>query len=107
MPNDLLSKKRRLDTPKARTQQRARLRKTLFKKCHHYSMECDADVYMVLRLKGSGRIFTFQSDSTGGFSPSLRDLVRTPSQPESCYCKILSAAGVPLAETVEDDLKGL
>ena len=76
MPSDPLSKKRRLDTPKARSQQRARLRKTLFKKCHHYSIECDADVYMVLRLKGSGRIFTFQSDSTDGFSPSLRDLVR-------------------------------
>jgi hypothetical protein len=75
MPTGQLSKRRRLDTLKARRQQRARLRKTLFKKCHHYSIECDADVYIVLRLKGSGRIFTFQSDSTEGFCPSLQDLV--------------------------------
>lgn len=71
----LLKKCRRLDTPKAKRQQRCRLRKTLFKKCRQYSMECDADVYTVLRLRGSGHIFIFQSDPAQDFSPSLQDLV--------------------------------
>uniref|UniRef100_A0A093XCA2 MADS-box protein SVP n=1 Tax=Talaromyces marneffei PM1 TaxID=1077442 RepID=A0A093XCA2_TALMA len=74
MTADSSTKKRQLDTPRARSQQRGRLRKTLFKKGYIYSVECDADVYMVIRLRGTGRIFTFQSDSTEDFSPSLREL---------------------------------
>ncbi|QGA15971.1 hypothetical protein EYB26_003638 [Talaromyces marneffei] len=76
MTADPSSRKRQLDTPRARSQQRGRLRKTLFKKGYTYSVECDADVYMVIRLRGTGRIFTFQSDSTEAFSPSLRELER-------------------------------
>jgi hypothetical protein len=56
-------RKRRLDSQKAKRQQQGRRRKILFKKAYEYSLECDADVYISIRIKKNGRVFTFNSDS--------------------------------------------
>jgi hypothetical protein len=56
-------RKRRLDSQKAKRQQQGRRRKILFKKTYEYSLECDADVYISIRIKKNGRVFTFNSDS--------------------------------------------
>jgi hypothetical protein len=45
--------------------------KGLFKKSHEYSIECDPDVYVALLLRSTGQVFSFNPDSTDGFSPSL------------------------------------
>jgi hypothetical protein len=69
------AKKRRSITLRAKSQQRCRRRRGLFKKAHEYSIEYDPDVYVMLWLQKSGQIFTFNSDSTEEWSPSLRELV--------------------------------
>ena len=37
----------------------------LFKKAREYSLECGAYVYLAIKIKKNGRIFTFNSDSIG------------------------------------------
>ena len=69
-------RKRRLDTPRAKRQQRDRRRDTLFKKCCEYSLECHADVYISIRIRKDGRIFTFNSDSGGEWPISEAQMVR-------------------------------
>jgi len=57
-------RKRRLDTKRAKRQQQTRRKDNLFKKAREYSHECGAYVYLAIKIK-NGRIFTFNSDSTG------------------------------------------
>src|SRR5271163_2881442 len=57
--------KRRLDSPKAKRQQQDRRKASLVKKAYKYSLECDADVYMSIRIKKTGRVFTCNSCLTG------------------------------------------
>lgn len=73
-------RKRRLDTPRAKRQQRDRRRDTLFKKCCEYSLECCADVYISIRIRKDGRIFTFNSDSEGKWPISEAQMVRCDPQ---------------------------
>ncbi|OJJ52039.1 hypothetical protein ASPSYDRAFT_117831, partial [Aspergillus sydowii CBS 593.65] len=70
------AKSRRSDSPRARSQQKYRLRKTLFKNANKYGAECDADVCVILRTRGDGRTFVFNTDSFEKFLPILQDLVR-------------------------------
>ena len=57
--------RRRLDTKRAKRQQQIRRKDNLFKKALEYSLECDAYVYLAIKIKKNGQIFTFNSDSTG------------------------------------------
>jgi hypothetical protein len=42
-------------------QKARRRRNTLFKKASEYSSECDADIYLILRIKKSRKIFILTS----------------------------------------------
>jgi hypothetical protein len=68
-------RKRRLDTPKAKQQQRDRRKRSLMKKAYEYSRECDADVYISIRIHKNGQVFTFNSDSTGEWPRSEAEMV--------------------------------
>jgi hypothetical protein len=57
-------RRRRLDTKRAKRQQ-TRRKDNLFKKALEYSLECGAYVYLAIKIKKNGRIFTFNSDSAG------------------------------------------
>ena len=70
-----IAKKRRSDSKKARRQQQDRRKAGLFKKAYEYSFECDADVYVGIRVKRNGRIFTFNSDTTGEWPLSNIEMV--------------------------------
>jgi hypothetical protein len=71
-------RKRRLDSQKAKRQQQDRRKECLIKKAYEYSLECDADVYISIRIKKNGRVFTFNSDSTRGWPLSDAQIVRLP-----------------------------
>jgi hypothetical protein len=58
-------RKRRLDSHKAKRQQQDRRKESLVKKAYEYSLKCDADVYISIRIKKSERVFTFNSYLTG------------------------------------------
>jgi hypothetical protein len=69
-------RKRRLDSHKAKRQQQDRRKDSLIKKAYEYSLECDADVYMSIRIKKNGRVFTFNSCLTGEWPLSEAQIVR-------------------------------
>ncbi|GFF94880.1 hypothetical protein IFM47457_10073 [Aspergillus lentulus] len=55
--------KRKLNTPRAKRQQRSRRRDSLFWKAFEYCCECDADIFLMVRLKHNSQIFIFNLDS--------------------------------------------
>jgi hypothetical protein len=63
---------RKLNTPRAKCQQRSRRRDSLFWKAFEYCCECDADIFLMIRLKHNGHIFMFNSDSRW---PLMQDMV--------------------------------
>jgi hypothetical protein len=69
-------RKRRLDSHKAKRQQQDRRKESLIKKAYEYSLECDADVYISIRIKRNGQIFTFNSDLTQEWPISEAQIVR-------------------------------
>ncbi len=68
-------RKRRLYSGKAKRQQQDRRKECLFKKAYEYSLECDADVYISIRIEQNGRVFTFNSDSTREWQLSEAQIV--------------------------------
>jgi len=56
--------KRQSDSPRAKRQQQNRRKESLFKKAYEYSIGCDAEVYLSIRIKRNGQILVFDSDNT-------------------------------------------
>ena len=71
-------RRQRLDTKRAKRQQQTRRKDNLFKKAREYSLECGAHVYLAIKIKKNGRIFTFNSDSTGEWPLPEAQMVRQP-----------------------------
>jgi hypothetical protein len=71
-------KRRRLDTKKAKRQQQTRRKDNLFKKAREYCLECGAYIYLAIKIKKNGQIFTFNSDSTREWPLSEAQMVRHP-----------------------------
>jgi hypothetical protein len=67
-----------LDTKRAIRQQQTRRKGNLFKKALEYSVECDSYVYLAIKIKKNGQIFTFNSDSTGEWPLPEAQMVRQP-----------------------------
>lgn len=64
---------RQSNSPRAIRDQRSRRKMNLFLKAFEYCQQCDADVFMMVRLKHNGQSFIFNSDGRG--PPSHNDLV--------------------------------
>ena len=71
-------RKRQLDSGRAKRQQQDRRKESLFKKAYGYSLECDADVYISIKIRKNGQVFTFNSDSTREWPLSEAQIVRFP-----------------------------
>jgi hypothetical protein len=69
-------RKRRLDSYKAKRHQQDRRKESLIKKAYEYSLKCNADVYISIRIKRNGQIFTFNSDLTQEWPISEAQIVR-------------------------------
>lgn len=68
-------RKRQSDSQRAIRQQRDRRKESLFKKAYEYSLECDADVYVGIRIKKNGQIFAFNSGLTRQWPLSKAQMV--------------------------------
>jgi hypothetical protein len=56
-------KKRHSDSARAKAQQRHRRKRNLLKKAAEFSLECDSDVFLAVRIQGTGQIYVFDSSS--------------------------------------------
>ncbi|KAE8311022.1 hypothetical protein BDV41DRAFT_543363 [Aspergillus transmontanensis] len=69
-----LKKQRRSESTKAKTQQRNRLKKSLFRNAAKYSIECESDVFVMIRIRKNGQRFTFDSSASDHWLPSMPEL---------------------------------
>ncbi|RAK94826.1 uncharacterized protein BO80DRAFT_450760 [Aspergillus ibericus CBS 121593] len=81
-------KKRHVETARAKSQQRQRRKKSLFKKAAEFSLECDSDVFVAVRIRKTGQIYYLDSSS-------LSQWINTLSNLESYYPS-------PIQEIMED-----
>jgi hypothetical protein len=72
------NKKKEAPSRKAFRQMRERRREGIIKKAYEYSKLCDADVCLGIRLRGSGRVYTFLADQSGFWSSFESQLVGLP-----------------------------
>jgi hypothetical protein len=68
-------KKRQSESARAKVQQRIRRRKGLFKKAAEFSLECDSDVIVAIRIQQSGQLYIFESSSDAHMLSTLSNLV--------------------------------
>ena len=68
--------KRRSNSKKAQRERRDRRKNTLLKKAYEFCVECRADVCLSIRLKDSGQIVIFNSDSSGTWPLPESQIVR-------------------------------
>ncbi|KAL2835638.1 hypothetical protein BJX68DRAFT_65083 [Aspergillus pseudodeflectus] len=85
------NKKKGAPSRKAFRQMRERRREGIIKKAYEYSKLCEADVCLGIRLRGSGRVYTFLADPSGFWSSF-------ESQLEKYY-------PTPIRKTTEDILR--
>ncbi|KAL2859128.1 uncharacterized protein BJX67DRAFT_386693 [Aspergillus lucknowensis] len=55
------ARKRRSDTAQAKSQQRYKRRKGIFKKAAEFSLECESDIFVAIRIRKTGQIYMFDS----------------------------------------------
>ncbi|KAA8652090.1 uncharacterized protein ATNIH1004_000994 [Aspergillus tanneri] len=67
-------KKRRSESARAKTQQRHRRKRGLFKKAAEFSLECESDVVVAVRIQKTGQIYIFDSASKKKWLNTLSDL---------------------------------
>lgn len=75
-------KKRRAETARAKTQQRQRRRKTLFRKAAEFCLECESDIFVAVRIRKTGQLYLLDSSSLSQWIATLSNLVQyTQSTP--------------------------
>lgn len=70
-----LRKRRRSESTQAKTQQKNRLKKSIFRKAAQYSLECESDVFVMIRTRRNGQRFVFNSSVSERWLPSMPELV--------------------------------
>ncbi|KAJ6119113.1 hypothetical protein N7471_013064, partial [Penicillium samsonianum] len=98
-------KKRQSESARAKAQQRLRQRKCLFKKAVEFSLECESDVIVAIRVQQSGQLYIFESSSDARRLSTLSNLAAcypSPIQevlediiPQLGKCSSLDPAGEP------------
>ncbi|KAL4891324.1 hypothetical protein BDV59DRAFT_209012 [Aspergillus ambiguus] len=73
-PTLLFKKRRQSESAKAKTQQRSKLKKTLLRKAAQYSLECESDVFVMIRIRKSGQRYIFNSSPSEQWLPSMPEL---------------------------------
>lgn len=76
-------KKRHSDSARAKAQQRHRRKRNLLKKAAEFSLECESDVFLAVRIQTTGQIHIFDSSSETQWLNILSNMVR-PMRACSC-----------------------
>ncbi|CAP91166.1 Pc13g00970 [Penicillium rubens Wisconsin 54-1255] len=71
-------KKRRSESSRAKSQQRQRRKSGLFKKAAEFSLECESDVVVAIRIRRTGQTYIFDSSSQEEWLEALPRLVLYP-----------------------------
>jgi hypothetical protein len=82
-----MARRRQSNSRRAKSQQRLRLRRTLFKGAHKYACECNADTCVIIRTREDGKTFYFITDTFENFLPIRKELVRI------CYSSFATEKG--------------
>lgn len=61
--------------PRAEAQQRRRRRQSLFRMAAKYSIDFQSDIFVIMRIKRDGQIYSFNSAPTEQWPPSMSELV--------------------------------
>lgn len=69
-------KKRQSESAQAKTQQRNRRKRSLFKKAKEFVLECESDVFLAVRVRKSGQMYIFDSSTRNQWLKDLSNLVR-------------------------------
>ncbi|KAJ5491577.1 hypothetical protein N7539_003144, partial [Penicillium diatomitis] len=77
------------ESARAKTQQRNRRKRNLFKKAKEFVLKCDSDVFLAVRVRKNGQMYILDSST---YNQWLKDL----SNLESCYPR-------PIQESAEID----
>ncbi|KAL4889609.1 hypothetical protein BDV59DRAFT_186170 [Aspergillus ambiguus] len=65
-----ISRSRRFNNCKSIRQQQTHRRNSLPRKSFEYCQECDADVFIIIRLKSDGQILSFNPNTNGIYHES-------------------------------------
>jgi hypothetical protein len=75
MSKSSLVKKRQSESSRAKTQQRNRRKRSLFKKAKEFVLECDSDVFLAVRVRKNGQIYILDSATRNQWLKDLTNLV--------------------------------
>jgi hypothetical protein len=75
MSKSSLVKKRQSESSRAKTQQRNRRKRSLFKKAKEFILECDSDVFLAVRVRKNGQIYILDSATRNQWLKDLTNLV--------------------------------
>ncbi|KGO75969.1 Transcription factor, MADS-box [Penicillium italicum] len=67
--------KRQSESVRAKSQQRYRCKRSLFKKAKEFFLECESDVFMAVRIRKNGQIYIFDSSMQNQWLRDLSNLV--------------------------------
>lgn len=72
-----MAAKRQSESVRAKSQQRYRRRRGLFKKAKEFLQECESDVFVAVRIRKDGQIYIFDSSTQNQWLKDLSNLVQT------------------------------
>ena len=67
--------KRQSESVRAKSQQRYRRKRSLFKKAKEFFLECESDVFVAVRIRKNGQIYIFDSSVQNQWLRDLSNLV--------------------------------
>ncbi|PYI11728.1 hypothetical protein BO78DRAFT_303078 [Aspergillus sclerotiicarbonarius CBS 121057] len=70
-----LRKRRRSENTQTKTQQKNRLKKSIFRKAAQYSLEYKSNVFVIIRTRRNSQQFIFNSSISERWLPSILELV--------------------------------
>ncbi|KAL4934192.1 uncharacterized protein BDV17DRAFT_248565 [Aspergillus undulatus] len=68
------ARKRRLETAQAKSHQLYKRRKGIFKKAAEFSLECESDIFVAVRIRKTGQIYIFDSSARANWISTISDL---------------------------------
>jgi hypothetical protein len=87
------ARKRRLETAQAKSHQLYKRRKGIFKKAAEFSLECESDIFVAVRIRKTGQIYIFDSSARADWISTISDLVSWMSSFPYSYSAVLTGPG--------------
>ncbi|OJJ65718.1 hypothetical protein ASPBRDRAFT_49535 [Aspergillus brasiliensis CBS 101740] len=73
---------------KQKPSKKNRLKKSVFRKAAQYSLECESDVFVMIRTRRNGQRFVFNSSVSERWLPSMQELVSGDRSVLQSHCNL-------------------